>query len=85
MNAIRIVTGPPEAPVPDNDAMLAMQDVLTQARNIRTDASGAYTLVRGPESPLPPLGASRPETYATTYLRRRVGALGRAHVERGHG
>jgi len=68
LNAIRIVTGPTEAPVPDNDAMLAMQDVLSQAQNIRTDASGAYTLVRGLQSPPPPLGASRAETYATTYF-----------------
>jgi hypothetical protein len=68
LNAIRIVTGPPDAPVTDNDAMLAMQDVLTQAQNIRTDATGAYTLVRGPQSPPPPLGTSRPETYATTYF-----------------
>ena len=68
LNAIRVVTGPPDAPVPDNDAMLAMQDVLSQAQNIRTDASGAYTLVRGLQTPPPPLGASRPEMYATTYF-----------------
>ncbi|HKW02169.1 MAG TPA: carboxypeptidase-like regulatory domain-containing protein [Vicinamibacterales bacterium] len=68
LNAIRIVTGPPDAPVPDNDALLTFQDVLSQAQNIRTDASGAYTLVRGPQNPPPPLGTSRPETYATTYF-----------------
>lgn len=67
LTAIRIVTGPPDAPVPDNDAMLAFQDVLSQAQNIRTDASGAYTLVRGPQNPPPPIGTSRPETYSTTY------------------
>jgi hypothetical protein len=85
LNAIRVVTGPPDAPVPDNDAMLAMQDVLSQAQNIRTDASGAYTLVRGLQTPPPPLGASRPKTYATTYFRRRVSVVGRAHTDRGPG